>query len=131
MARGISLEELGGDRKDKIIQLKKPKKPNKKRQKQNKKPANNRNIVYDDLFDQYRNNNNANYNRNYQYNGRRTNLWEKGFKIFGFFIGLSLIALAVVVAIGIIFEVAQFISNYCGEICCFLGGLYFLAETEY
>ena len=67
MARGITLDELGGNVKPNGIPLKKPKKPNKKPEKQNKKSVNNRNIVYDDLFDQYRYNNNAGYGRNNWY----------------------------------------------------------------
>ncbi len=127
MARGITLDELGGNVKPNGIPLKKPKKPKKKRGK-------NRNIVYDDLFDQYRYNNNAGYGRNNWYVEQprdRRGFWDKGFQALGFFILLSLSAFSVIVVIGIILEIAQFISDYCGEICCLLGGLYLLAGVEY
>lgn len=134
MARGITLDELGGNVKPNGIPLKKPKKPKKKREKQNKKPANNRDIVYDDLFDQYRYNNNVGYGRNNWYVEQpivRRGFWDKGFQALGFLLLLSLFAFSVIVVIGIILEVAQFISDYCGEICCLLGGLYLLAGVEY
>ena len=124
MARGITLDELGGNVKPNGIPLKKPKKPKKKREKQNKKPANNRNIVYDDLFDQYRYNNNAGYGRNNWYVEQprdRRGFWDKGFQALGFFILLSLSAFSVIVVIGIILEIAQFVSDYCGEILLFIG----------
>ena len=95
MARGITLDELGGNVKPNGIPLKKPKKPKKKPEKQNKKPVNNRNIVYDDLFDQYRYNNNAGYGRNNWYVEQprdRRGFWDKGFQALGFFILLSLSA---------------------------------------
>ena len=130
MARGITLDELGGNVKPNGIPLKKPKKPKKKPEKQNKKPVNNRNIVYDDLFDQYRYNNNAGYGRNNWYveSRDRRGFWDKGH--VRIFILLSLSAFFVIVVIGIILEIAQFISDYCGEICCLLGGLSLLAGAE-
>lgn len=148
MARGISLEELGGDRKGKVIRLKKPReKPqlkgifdgvddNAKRQiKKNllkikdniqpKKPVNNGNIVYDDLFDQYQNNNNYNanrvdYNVDYHYNGRPRSRWGGIFQAFSFLIGFALIFMVFVVVITIVGAIWEFFLANEDQICCLL-----------
>ena len=153
MARGISLEELGGDRKNKVIRLKKqPEKPQlkdifdgvddkaKRQVKKNllkikdnlqpKKPINNGNIVYDDLFDQYRYNNNrqANYQNNYRinnnrydhYNHRRRNRWHIAGRAFGFLIGLMVIFFTIVVVLSIIVGIWEFFLANEDQICCLL-----------
>ena len=130
MARGITLDELGGNVKPNGIPLKKPKKPKKKPEKQNKKPVNNRNIVYDDLFDQYRYNNNgqANYHNNYpinnngyaNYNHRRRNRWHIAGQAFGFIIGLIFIFFTLVIVFSIIVGIWEFFLAHEEQICCLL-----------
>ena len=63
MAKGISLEELDGNIKPNVIPLKKPKKLDRKPKNLQPKGGNDRDIVYDVLFDQYVNNNNSYKNR--------------------------------------------------------------------
>lgn len=130
MAKGISLEELDGKIKPNVILLKKPKKLDKKPEKPKPKRDNNRNIVYDDLFDQYRYNNNiqANYQNNYRinnngyanYNHRRRNRWHIAGQAFGFIIGLMFIFFAIYVVLTIIVGIWEFFLAHEEQICCLL-----------
>ena len=133
MAKGISLEELDRKIKSDVIPLRDRKKLDRKPkmpQKPQPKRDNNRNIVYDDLFDQYRYNNNrqANYQNNYRinnngyanYNHRRRNRWHIAGQAFGFIIGLMFIFFTIVVVLSIIVGIWEFFLAYEEQICCLL-----------
>ena len=133
MAKGITLEELDRKLKPNVIPLRDRKKLDrkpKKAQKPQPKRDNNRNIVYDDLFDQYRYNNNrqAIYQNNYRinnngyanYNHRRRNRWHVAGRAFGFIIGLMVIFFTIVVVLSIIVGIWEFFLAYEEQICCLL-----------
>jgi hypothetical protein len=133
MAKGITLEELDRNIKPNVIPLKnrkkldrKPKKP----QKPKPKRDNNRDILYDDLFDQYRYNNNpqVNYQNNYQinnngyanYNHRRRNRWDVAGRISSFIVGFMFIFFAIYVVLTIIVGIWEFFLAHEEQICCLL-----------
>ena len=133
MAKGISLEELDRKIKSDVIPLRDRKKLDRKPkmpQKPQPKRDNNRNIVYDDLFDQYRYNNNrqANYQNNYRinnngyanYDHRRRNRWRIAGQTFGFIIGLMFIFFTIVVVLSIIVGIWEFFLAHEEQICCLL-----------
>ena len=130
MAKGISLEELDGNIKPNVIPLKKPKKLDRKPKNLQPKGGNDRDIVYDVLFDQYVYNNNvqANHQNNYRindngyahYNHRRRNRWRIAGQTFGFIIGLMFIFFTIVVVLSIIVGIWEFFLAHEEQICCLL-----------